>query len=377
MAKKKITVCHLSSSHGQEDNRIFKKECVSLAEAGYKVYLVTTGNNQIKDGVCFVGAGKIPNSRLERMISFTRKVYKQALLLDADIYHIHDPELLPYALKLQKKGKQVIFDSHEFMAINIAQGNRPYIPKTCQNFVSDVYMKYERHVTDKIAAVIVPSKLNGQDYFNGHYNDIAYVNNAPRLEKYISQPNQEKFPRSLGYVGSITPNRGIFNMIYAAASSNCTLHLVGPMSKDLYENLSDMPEWRHVKYYGELPVEKFVPILSRVQIGLCLLKKRGEYAYMDNLSTKVYEYMALGLPVVVTDFPNNKAIIEKKNCGICVDPENKNGVLRAISTILDSEEVANKMGENGKKVANEFSWKNEEKNLLDLYKRVSSHLKVD
>ena len=107
-----IKVCHMTSAHEEEDIRIFRKECVSLAEAGYDVYLVERGESYEKNGVHIVGVGEIPAGRLKRMTQGAKKVYAAAKALDADIYHFHDPELLPYGLKLKKAGKKVIFDSH-------------------------------------------------------------------------------------------------------------------------------------------------------------------------------------------------------------------------------------------------------------------------
>ena len=103
----------MTSVHDPEDVRIFHKECVSLANAGYDVYLVERGDSYEKSGVHIVGVGQPCGGRLSRMFSFSKKVYHTALALDADVYHLHDPELLPYGLKLKKKGKKVIFDSHE------------------------------------------------------------------------------------------------------------------------------------------------------------------------------------------------------------------------------------------------------------------------
>ena len=102
MSGKKI--CHMTSAHGVEDVRIFHKECVSLAEEGYEVYLVERGKSYEKNSVQIVGVGEMPAARRKRMIEGTKKVYRAAVELDCDLYHIHDPELLPYALKLKKKG---------------------------------------------------------------------------------------------------------------------------------------------------------------------------------------------------------------------------------------------------------------------------------
>ena len=143
-----IKVCHMTSAHEEEDIRIFRKECVSLAEAGYDVYLVERGESYEKNGVHIVGVGEIPAGRLKRMTQGAKKVYAAAKALDADIYHFHDPELLPYGLKLKKAGKKVIFDSHEMYTAQIRE--KPYLPIWCAKCIAAVYDRYEQHVLRRI-----------------------------------------------------------------------------------------------------------------------------------------------------------------------------------------------------------------------------------
>jgi len=107
-----VKICHMTDVHQPFDPRIFLKECVSLSQEGYETYLVCKGASCVKEGVHIMGCGQC-GGRLSRMFFFAKKVYKKALELDCEVYHIHDPELLRYALKLKRKGKKVIFDSHE------------------------------------------------------------------------------------------------------------------------------------------------------------------------------------------------------------------------------------------------------------------------
>lgn len=92
-----IRVCHMTSAHSPWDTRIFHKECVSLAQAGYEVYLIQRGESHEQAGIHVIGVGQPTGGRLSRMTAFSKKVYETALALDADIYHFHDPELIPYA----------------------------------------------------------------------------------------------------------------------------------------------------------------------------------------------------------------------------------------------------------------------------------------
>ena len=128
-------ICHVTSAHPPEDGRIFRRACVSSAKAGYETYLVERGYSYDKNGVHIVGIGMpARKSRIYRMTAFARKAYRQSLELNADLYHLHDPELLPYALKLKKHNKAVVFDSHENYVDQIKE--KPYLwfhPK-CQSY---------------------------------------------------------------------------------------------------------------------------------------------------------------------------------------------------------------------------------------------------
>ncbi|MFP3338875.1 glycosyltransferase, partial [Micrococcus sp. SIMBA_131] len=105
---------HLTSVHSPHDIRIFIKECKSLYKEGYDVtYIVPNATSEIKDGVNIIGVPSDASNERNRMIKTTKAVYEAALKVDADIYHFHDPELIPTGLKLKRKGKKVIHDIHE------------------------------------------------------------------------------------------------------------------------------------------------------------------------------------------------------------------------------------------------------------------------
>ena len=106
---RKFKVCHITSAHPDGDVRIFHKECVSLAEEGYDVSLVIPNTeSRIDKGVNIVSFIYEPSSRISRFTKSVNLAYKKAIEVNADIYHLHDPELLRIAVKLKKKGKKVI-----------------------------------------------------------------------------------------------------------------------------------------------------------------------------------------------------------------------------------------------------------------------------
>lgn len=367
-----IKVCHMTSAHNQGDNRIFEKECVSLAKSGYEVYLVIRGESEFDSGVHIVGVGRPSGGRMTRMTSFAKKVYKTALSLDADIYHFHDPELLPYGLKLKRKGKKVIFDSHEFYALQLRQ--KPYLPGWCTRLIAALYAVYERHVLKRLDGVVFPCTMQGKNPFEGMCRHVALVDNSVKLEQFYDQfdPEAEKKNDQVCMSGSLTYTRGITACMQAAYQAGCRLALAGKFTPATYEkSLRSMPEFSCVEYRGYLSKQEVLAFLLESRVGISLGLNVGQYWQAENLPTKVCEYMSVGLPVVVYGSPYIRAVVERWRCGLCVDPENVDEIASAIRYLLDHPGEASQMGENGRRaVKEEFNWGIEEKKLLALYEDI-------
>lgn len=365
-------VCHMTSAHPSEDVRIFHKECTSLAKAGYDVYLVTRGESYEKNGVHIVGVGYPSGGRLNRMTTFSRKIYKAALAIDADIYQFHDPELLPYGLKLKKNGKKIIFDSHEQYAAQLK--NKPYLPHWCCLMLAAIYKVYESCVLRKLDGVIFPCTINGRNPFQSCCPQVATISNAPMLDEMYDQYDSSviKWPRSVCHIGSLTHNRGITHLVKAAALADCTLYLGGLFESAEYEaQIRVMPEFANVKYLGKLDRNAVVETLQKSQIGAATLLDVGQYYQIETFATKVYEQMSFGLPSVLNASQYNQKVAQQYGMGICVDPENAGEIAEAIRYLLDHPEEAKQMGENGRRaVKEEFNWDVEEKKLLSFYEKI-------
>lgn len=220
-----VKVCHITSAHPPEDIRIFHKECMSLAAAGYEVYLVQRGASYEKNGVHIIGAGEIPNGRFKRMLVGSRRVYEIAQSLACDIYHLHDPELLPYGLKLKRAGKTVIFDSHEDVSAQIM--DKEWIPHYLRKLISKFYRKYETRVVQQLNAVIAATP-HIADQFMGRAKRIVVINNYPRLDdiEFHTTPFENRNP-IICYAGGLNELRGEKVMCEAMKESTGELVLAG------------------------------------------------------------------------------------------------------------------------------------------------------
>ena len=371
-------VCHLSSAHAPNDTRIFHKQCASLAKAGYQVSFVVKAKDAqsvgctTQKGVQVIQVPVDSSSRFKRMLFGAKAVYQKALEVDADIYEFHDPELLPYGLKLAKKGKKVIFDSHEDYPTQIME--KEWIPTLLRRMISSAYRAYETHVVKQLDAVLFPCTKNGINIFENRAKQVVILSNAVMLEE-MTPPQQEaqKPGDTICCTGSLTYQRGITHLIRAAHQAGVKLILAGQYSSEEYRReLEAMPEYSCVEYLGYIGRQELAQVYARSSIGMSTILNVGQYASLDNFPTKVYEYMAAGLPVIVSDYPFMRRSVQQDDFGIAVDPVDVQAVAQAIGAILSDPQRAQQMGENGRQAGlQKYNWDIELKKLLELYDSLS------
>ena len=365
-------ICHMTSAHRSNDIRIFEKECSSLAKnSDYEVWLVAQGESRSENQVSVLGLGSIPPGRMGRMVSFARKVYKAAKELDADIYHFHDPELIPYGLMLKYHGKKVIFDSHENYTYQIL--TKHYLPYYVRRIVSGTYYRIESFASKRFDAVIFPCKMKGEHPFEGRSKKCIFINNAPIFEeKNTSRDGKEKGEFKVCYVGSLTEARGITKSVLAAAKAKVKLVLAGSFdNKEYEENLKKLPEYSCVDFRGQCSHEEVYNILEECDAGLSVLQNVGQYLIIETLPTKVYEYMQMKLPVILGDSPYAKELNDQYDFAELVDPENENDIAEAINRLKADRKMSKQKGINGfELVKNHLNWAVEEEKLFNLYKEL-------
>lgn len=363
-----MRVCHLSSVRDSRDLCMFQRSCVSLARAGYETYLVARGESREEKGVHVVGVGDPPASRWKRMLTFSKTIYQAAKAIDADLYHIHDPELLPYALKLKRQGKKVVFDSHELYTVLLRA--KHYL-KGLASLVAWCYGVFERYVLRRIDAVIFVGTRDGKDPFEGiSRRTVMIANYALREELYARCiPTPKEVPAAC-FVGIMTPDRGAENMVLAAAKAGVRLILVGDFQPEDYaRRVRALPEYGNVDFRGILDREKVFDVYQEATMGLCVIPNGGQYNICDTFNMKVYDYMAMGLPVVLSDSAYARRVMEEYPFGILVDPADVGQIANAIRYLADHPEEVARMGQAGRRAIDEaFNWETQERKLLALYR---------
>jgi glycosyltransferase involved in cell wall biosynthesis len=103
--------------------------------------------------------------------------------------------------------------------------------------------------------------------------------------------------------------------------------------------------------------------------GLVTLKPLVNY--LDSLPVKMFEYMEAGIPVIASNFPYWKSIVEPIDCGICVDPQDPEAIRKAILELVNNPVKAHEMGKKGREaIWTKYNWSIEEQKLLSFYQRM-------
>ena len=375
----KLKICHVTSVHKSTDIRIFEKECSSLAKnEKYSVFLVAKGDSYQKNNVSVIGLGTPPNGRVRRMFQFAKKIAYKALEIDADIYHFHDPELLRFVPLFKKHRKVVIFDSHEDVADSIL--DKDYIPRFERRIVASVYRRFADRMMRRCNALIsvTPHIVEKLKKIN---DSVSLITNFPIINASTDATSNDSTvgPRNSGsivFAGGVSPQWSHHIILPVIDTiQGVQYHLYGPSTKGYLEDLKKLPGWDKTYYHGSVPFQEVQTALSKAGISIVLLQPShntaGLYGTIGN--TKLFESMNAGLPVICTNFMLWKDIVETSRCGLCVSPNSKEELRKAISFLIEHPEIAKEMGMRGKKLVQEmYNWETQEKELFCLYSKLET-----
>jgi len=367
-------VAHVSSVHARYDVRIFLKECASLARHGHAVHLyVADGKGEEeRGGVRIHDVGK-SRGRLRRLLFKPWALWAALRRNHEQIVHFHDPEIIPAALLLHWQGVTVIYDAHEDVPRQIL--SKRWLPRGTHKLVSRLFERLENFAARRFAAVVT-STPHIAARFTAAGARAVNVNNYPMADELAtdrtSPAGRAVAPdaRSICYVGGISAIRGVKELVQALPAANARLLLAGPFENLAIEaELRALPGWTRVQYYGVVDRMGVKDILARSQLGIVLLHPVKNY--LDSLPIKMFEYMSAGLPVLASDFPLWREILEEADAGACVDPLDLGAIETMLGTMLDAPEKLAKMGQAGRMaVETRYNWRNEEMTLLNLYREI-------
>jgi len=362
-------VVHLTTVHPSFDTRIFYRQAKTLAQAGYNVTLIAQHDGNVTtNGINIKGLPK-PRNRLHRMFGLTWQAFRLALKEKANLYHFHDPELLPVGVLLKIfTNAKVIYDVHEDYILQMK--SKSWIPKGLRTTAGIMIDVIEKLVVKCLDSIVAATPAIAHKFPK---EKTVVVRNFPRLEELVFSSSARPYtqrPPWVVYLGGITAIRGAVEMVEAIArvQTEAELVLAGAFESDaLRGRLAQRPGWQRTRFVGWLNRTQIADLLGQARVGLVLLAPvpRHKVAWPE----KLFEYMAAGIPFVASDFPLWRQIGE--GAGLFVDPRDPDAIAQAIQWLLTHPREAQAMGERGRHlVETQYNWEHEVQELLRLYARL-------
>lgn len=362
----------LTVGHKRFDTRIWVKEIASLKAGGISVrYIVADGaGDETVDGVEINDFGPIPDR-----IGFRRRIIKMygvvrdSGLKKGDIVHFHDGIFLPFAYLLWLRGCKVIYDVHEDYPRQVMNSRFPAAVKRALSLALSLLEWFAGKVLHGFVAATPTIAIRFPEH------KTVTVKNFPVPKEFQATDPVDWEHRALRavYVGGLSIPRGVKEMldaIHFASRKNKSLRLTlaGHYSpQSIRDELIAMPGWAAVEELGWIGRGDVASLLRDARVGLVLLHPTKNY--IDAYPVKLFEYMSAGIPVIASNFPLWREIVNGSNCGLLVDPLNPGEIANAICWLIDHPEIAEEMGRNGRDAVNrKYNWSNEEAKLLAFYR---------
>ncbi|WP_158705085.1 glycosyltransferase family 4 protein [Salinibacter altiplanensis] len=363
-------VAHLTTVHHPFDPRIFHKQLAALRDAGFDARLVAPHERTERVHGIPIHALPRPQNRPHRL-ALQPRVSRTARALNAALYHVHDPELLPLAGLLKKTTRaRVVYDMHENYRSKGALLGRflRALERWAFRWVDHVL------IAEQSYRAIVEDRAVPHTYIPNYFRPIG--EEPPAAPVDISSP-----PTRLLYTGTLSDGRGLRTMVHLAARIRGadrpeTLSLVGicrcPTQRARTEEqirrgglgaVVDRVGWDTYVRPSTMP-----PHYRQADVGLALCEPRPNH--VGSIPTKFYEYLHYGLPLICSDIPLWRRFVDRHECGAVVPPNDPAAVLDVLDEWQAHPERYRQCAENARAAAGQYRWGPIGKRLAGLYHRV-------
>ncbi len=370
------TVCFITSTHNPFDTRIFHKEAYSLVAEGYIVTLLAPvdGPAVVENGIRIEGFGRLASrgSRIGNLAIIGRR----AIRCDAAAYHVHEPELLFLLplLRIFRPKARFIYDVHENYADAVLSEEKHWVPRRLKPLVAGISNGVEKFLA-RFADLVVVAAPDIGGRFTRH-TVVSVRNFAPMhclddaREKTAAQSRVE-----FVYTGSLTRTRGIIEIVKALAllpKDPAIVFTITGWFHDpaLRREVEALPGYSRLHFLGR--IERYEEMLGRIAGARGALVCFHPDPNLDKAverSNKLFEYMGMGIPLIISDIPGWADVVTRHRCGLLVDPADPSDIAEKLLFLATHPEEAAAMGENGRRaVLQQYNWETEGELLVRSYR---------
>lgn len=369
-------IVHITTVHTPFDQRILHRECVSLVRAGYDVSLLAYGDiGGTFDGVKLVSLGKNGRAKpgldiLDR-VKRIRRAFNQAIQERADLYHFHDPELIATGLGLKRHTQAcVVYDCHEDNVAYMMQ--KKYIPAPLRRIMATAIHFQENRAAKYLDAIVTADEGMRHCFLKKGARNTINVYNYPRLDLFLNSADHIIPEYDLVYHGTIPKYH--LETCFAIDSElvrkgmACSWLFIGkcPDLKWAKDVVKKRKAEDRIVFKDPVPHQEIAKWARLGRIGIIPLPNYPKFR--RNIPTKLFEFMALKMPVVLSNLPPSRPFVGDGSCAIMVDPDSPAEYATAINDLLKNQRQRIKMGAEGhRRVVSEFNWEFSSRKLLELY----------
>ncbi len=354
--------------HRLPDMRIYDRLIRALLAAGYRVTLIGRSDARpyATEPVDDMMVPDRARGIIDRIATLVR-IVRHALATDADLYHFHDPDLLPAGVLVRAlKARPVIYDIHELYRVKFAlkAQRRPLMARlitgvfavvedVCARLIGNVSAVYQESVDHfrrlGCRAVLTPNFASRRIYADREPTDAEWAARSKRMV----------------YVGVVNPLRGALVMIEAARKARervpgleliITRRFYKPSDEQPVMELLARPGYENlVRWAPDTPGDELPAVVRQAAIGLSPLQDVGQYRVA--VPSKFFDYMAESLAIIASDLPPSRTYVADVGCGLIVPPADVDAWADAMVTLLNDPQHARALGRVGRTAFLErFNW---------------------
>ena len=372
-------ICIVTSIHPDYDKRVWR-HAKSLVASGAEVHLICPWDipcRSVIDGVHIISFERV-QGRKSRLFKLP---YRMAPLIlktirHVDLLHFHDIDLLPMMM-LARFIRPIVYDVHENYPDEMLV--RYWVPDLLRKPLYWLVRsgQYLASLVIRNIVLVVPAQERD---FPKRFVRKTIVRNygSTALLEQVSGDYPSR-ARRIAFIGSQYPENGTFLVLEIATCLKASGVEVEILCSDRFSSKVLRAEFlrrvqalgieRHITLVPNVPAPEIMDILNQARIGLLvnLRVPKQEKA----LPTRLFEYMAAGLPVVASDLPLIVHYVSDANCGLLAKPEDPQSFSSAIARLLDDEKMAMNMGRSGQHAfIDRFSWESQIPGLLSFYDKI-------